>query len=127
MDDVIYEEFKGTGNMELHLNRKLSERRIFPAFDIERSGTRAEEKLLDAETLAKVYTLRRMIDAMGGGNEAHHAHHRAPEPHPRQLRIPGHADQTLARRPEDRTCSGAPGQFNPKPIRLPYAKLTIAC
>ena len=70
MDDVIYEEFKGTGNMELILNRKLSERRIFPAFDIERSGTRAEEKLLDAETLAKVYTLRRMIDAMGGGQEA---------------------------------------------------------
>lgn len=70
MDDVIYEEFKGTGNMELHLNRKLAERRIFPAFDIERSGTRAEEKLLDAETLAKVYTLRRMIDAMGGGQEA---------------------------------------------------------
>ena len=70
MDDVIYEEFKGTGNMELHLNRKLSERRIFPAFDIERSGTRAEEKLLDAETLARVYTLRRMIDAMGGGQEA---------------------------------------------------------
>ena len=70
MDDVIYEEFKGTGNMELHLNRKLSERRIFPAFDIERSGTRAEEKLLDPETLARVYTLRRMIDAMGGGSEA---------------------------------------------------------
>lgn len=70
MDDVIYEEFKGTGNMELHLMRKLAERRIFPAFDIERSGTRAEEKLLDAESLAKVYTLRRMIDAMGGGQEA---------------------------------------------------------
>jgi transcription termination factor Rho len=70
MDDVIYEEFKGTGNMELMLSRKLAERRIFPAFDIERSSTRAEEKLLDAETLAKVYTLRRMIDAMGGGHEA---------------------------------------------------------
>lgn len=70
MDDVIYEEFKGTGNMELHLSRKLAERRIFPAFDIERSGTRAEEKLLDTETLSKVYTLRRMIDAMGGGSEA---------------------------------------------------------
>ncbi len=70
MDDVIYEEFKGTGNMELHLSRRLAERRIFPAFDIERSGTRAEEKLLDPETLAKVYTLRRMIDAMGGGYEA---------------------------------------------------------
>ncbi len=70
MDDVIYEEFKGTGNMELHLNRRLAERRIFPAIDIERSGTRAEERLLDPETLAKVYTLRRMIDAMGGGQEA---------------------------------------------------------
>jgi len=70
MDDVIYEEFKGTGNMELHLSRKLAERRIFPAFDIERSGTRAEEKLMDAESLSKVYTLRRMIDAMGGGSEA---------------------------------------------------------
>lgn len=66
MDDVIYEEFKGTGNMELHLNRKLAERRIFPAFDIERSGTRREELLLDQETLRKVWTLRRMIAAIGG-------------------------------------------------------------
>ena len=70
MDDVIYEEFKGTGNMELHLNRRLAERRIFPAIDIERSCTRAEEKLLGTENLAKVYTLRRMIDAMGGGYDA---------------------------------------------------------
>ena len=69
MDDVIYEEFKGTGNMELHLNRKLAERRIFPAFDVERSGTRREELLIPAETLAKVWTLRRMLDAIGG-NEA---------------------------------------------------------
>jgi len=65
MDDVIYEEFKGTGNMELHLNRKLSERRIFPAFDIERSGTRREELLLPAEVLSKVWTLRRMMSAIG--------------------------------------------------------------
>ena len=70
MDDVIYEEFKGTGNMELHLNRRTSERRIFPAIDIERSGTRAEEKMLEPEVLAKVYTLRRMSDAMGGGNDS---------------------------------------------------------
>jgi transcription termination factor Rho len=66
MDDVIYEEFKGTGNMELHLNRKLSERRIFPAFDIERSGTRREELLLESEVLSKVWTLRYMISAIGG-------------------------------------------------------------
>jgi len=66
MDDVIYEEFKGTGNMELHLDRRLSERRIFPAFDIVRSGTRREELLLGAETLNRVWTLRRMIDTIGG-------------------------------------------------------------
>jgi transcription termination factor Rho len=65
MDDVIYEEFKGTGNMELHLNRKLAERRIFPAFDIERSGTRREELLLPPDVLAKVWTLRRMLSAIG--------------------------------------------------------------
>jgi len=66
MDDVIYEEFKATGNMELHLNRKLSERRIFPAFDIERSGTRREELLLPPDVLSKVWTLRYMLSAIGG-------------------------------------------------------------
>jgi transcription termination factor Rho len=70
MDDVIYEEFKGTGNMELHLNRKLAERRIFPAFEIERSGTRREELLLAPDTLAKIYTVRQMVQAMGGTNDA---------------------------------------------------------
>jgi transcription termination factor Rho len=60
MDDVIYEEFKGTGNMELHLSRKLQERRIFPAFDIEQSSTRREELLLGPDVLQRVYTLRRM-------------------------------------------------------------------
>jgi transcription termination factor Rho len=70
MDDVIYEEFKGTGNMELHLSRKLSERRFFPAIDIERSSTRREDLLLPPEDLSKVWTLRRMITAVGGGSEA---------------------------------------------------------
>ncbi len=64
MDDLIYEEFKGTGNMELHLSRKLQERRIFPALDVARSGTRREELLLDAETLRKVWLLRRMVAQM---------------------------------------------------------------
>jgi transcription termination factor Rho len=67
MDDMIYEEFKGTGNMELHLNRKLQERRIFPAFDIIRSGTRREELLLDKDTLRKVWLMRRMISQMMTG------------------------------------------------------------
>jgi len=61
MDDVIYEEFKGTGNMELLLSRRLQERRIFPAFDIERSSTRREELLMSADELARVYTMRRML------------------------------------------------------------------
>jgi transcription termination factor Rho len=61
MDDLIYEEFKGTGNMELHLDRRLSERRTFPAMDILRSGTRREELLLDQETLKQVWLLRRMV------------------------------------------------------------------
>jgi transcription termination factor Rho len=60
MDDGIYEEFKGTGNMELHLSRKLQERRIFPAFDIEQSSTRREELLLGPDILQRVFTLRRM-------------------------------------------------------------------
>jgi transcription termination factor Rho len=64
MDDVIYEEFKGTGNMELHLNRRLAERYIFPAFDIERSSTRREELLLDEETLEKVWIMRKMTSYM---------------------------------------------------------------
>ena len=61
MDDLIYEEFKGTGNMELHLNRRLAERRIYPAFDIDRSSTRREELLLDRDTLAKAWLMRRML------------------------------------------------------------------
>ena len=61
MDDLIYEEFKGTGNMELHLDRRLADRRIYPAIDIEHSGTRREELLLDPETLGKVWLLRRMV------------------------------------------------------------------
>ena len=65
MDDVIYEEFKGTGNMELHLVRKLAERRIYPAIDVQRSGTRREELILDPEVLRKVWTLRRMLDVLG--------------------------------------------------------------
>jgi transcription termination factor Rho len=60
MDDGIYEEFKGTGNMELTLSRKLQERRIFPAFDIDQSSTRREELLLGPDVLQRVYTLRRM-------------------------------------------------------------------
>ena len=64
MDDVIFEEFKGTGNMELHLDRKLTERRVFPSIDIDRSGTRKEELLMAPETLNKVWILRKMLNQM---------------------------------------------------------------
>jgi transcription termination factor Rho len=62
MDDLIYEEFKGTGNMELHLVRRLAEKRVFPAIDVTRSGTRQEELLYGKDVLQKIYTLRRMLE-----------------------------------------------------------------
>jgi transcription termination factor Rho len=71
MDDMIYEEFKGTGNMELHLSRRLQERRIFPAFDIERSGTRREELLIDEEALQNIWTMRQyFLDSQSSGYSA---------------------------------------------------------
>ena len=63
MDEVIFEEFKGTGNMELHLDREISDSRIFPAIDIKRSGTRKEELLLDADDLRKVWLMRRALSS----------------------------------------------------------------
>ena len=64
MDDVIFEEFKGTGNMELHLERRLVEKRIWPAIDVNRSGTRREELLMDADELRRVWILRRVLNDM---------------------------------------------------------------
>jgi transcription termination factor Rho len=65
MDDVIYEEFKGTGNMELFLDRRLAERRVYPSIDIQRSSTRREELLFDDQTLRQIWLMRRMIAAIG--------------------------------------------------------------
>ena len=64
MDEVIFEEFKGTGNMELMLDRRLTDRRIFPSIDINRSGTRKEELLLSREELARVWILRKLLNEM---------------------------------------------------------------
>ena len=64
MDDLVYEEFKGTGNMELHLDRRLAERRIYPSIDVVRSGTRHEELLLDKEVLNQSWRVRRMLEAL---------------------------------------------------------------
>lgn len=64
MDDVIFEEFKGTGNMEVHLDRKLSEKRIFPAIDINKSGTRREEKLLTPKELETIFAIRKAMSSM---------------------------------------------------------------
>ncbi len=68
MDDVIFEEFKGTGNMELHLDRKLSEKRVFPAIDINKSGTRKEELLLTEKELNSVFSIRRAMSNLGTGD-----------------------------------------------------------
>jgi transcription termination factor Rho len=64
MDDVIYEEFKGTGNMEIHLDRRISEKRVFPAIDINRSGTRREELLTEPDDLQKMWILRKLLHPM---------------------------------------------------------------
>ena len=64
MDDVIYEEFKGTGNMELHLDREISEKRIYPAININRSGTRREELLTEKDELQKMWILRKLLHPM---------------------------------------------------------------
>ena len=63
MDDVVFEEFKGTGNMELVLDRKLAERRIFPAIDINKSGTRRDDKLLTKEEMDAMYKIRRLVSS----------------------------------------------------------------
>ena len=64
MDDVIFEEFKGTGNLEIHLDRKLADRRVFPSIDIQKSGTRKEELLLEKDVLSKVWVLRKVLDPL---------------------------------------------------------------
>ncbi|MGO4700889.1 transcription termination factor Rho [Dyella sp. 2RAB6] len=64
MDEVIYEEFKGTGNMEVHLNRRISEKRVYPAIDINRSGTRREDLLIDPDMLSKIWILRKLLHPM---------------------------------------------------------------
>ena len=64
MDDVIYEEFKGTGNMEIHLDRKIAEKRIYPAIHINRSGTRREELLTKPDELQKMWILRKLLHSM---------------------------------------------------------------
>ncbi len=73
MDELIYEEFKGTGNMELHLDRKLAERRMFPAINIVPSGTRREELLLDPEALKQVWLLRRIVSMLNDDSPNHEA------------------------------------------------------
>ena len=64
MDEVIFEEFKGTGNMELHLDRRIADRRVFPAFDLVRSGTRKEELLVPKNNLNRIWILRRLLQEM---------------------------------------------------------------
>ena len=64
MDDVIFEEFKGTGNCEIHLDRKLVDKRVFPAIDINKSGTRKEELLMPADELHRVWVLRKVLNPL---------------------------------------------------------------
>ena len=98
MDEVIYEEFKGTGNMELHLDRRLADQRYFPAIDVVRSGTRREELLYDAETVPQIWLLRRMVTLASGGDQANMGDATKRRPgtpgaHPHQRRVPDQPDQ----------------------------------
>jgi len=68
MDEVIFEEFKGTGNMELVLDRKMADKRIYPAIDIKRSGTRKEDLLLKPEVLNRIWILRKLLNSMNPGD-----------------------------------------------------------
>ena len=95
MDEVIFEEFKGTGNMELRLDRQLAERRIYPAIDVEASSTRHEELLFDRDQLHQVWKLRRVLNALEGGQGPRAAHRQ--DPHDQEQRRVPHRDR--ARRP----------------------------
>ena len=103
MDEVIFEEFKGTGNMELRLDRKLAERRIYPAIDVDASSTRHEELLFERNQLQQVWKLRRVLSGLGRGRRRRR---------PRAAHRP-HEDVQVAttsswpRSPRHRPCSGA--------------------
>ena len=64
MDEVIFEEFKGTGNMEIHLDRKLTDKRVFPSIDVQKSGTRKEELLIAKEDLNRIWVLRKVLNPL---------------------------------------------------------------
>src|SRR5260221_3296863 len=64
MDDIIFEEFKGTGNMEIHLDRKLTDKRVFPSIDVQKSGTRKEELLIPKEDLNRIWVLRKVLQPL---------------------------------------------------------------
>ncbi len=92
MDEVIFEEFKGTGNMELALDRRLANRRIFPAIDVTASSTRRDDLLLEKELLQRIYILRNhLAEHEYGGNDELHAPAHAR--HPQQRKIPDHDEQ----------------------------------
>ena len=97
MDEVIFEEFKGTGNMELKLDRKLADKRIFPAVDVDASGTRKEEILLAPEELKIVWKLRRVLHALDSQQAIELLHQQA-EGDQEQLRVPA-AGRRRPRRP----------------------------
>ena len=97
MDELIFQEFKGTGNMELVLDRKLADRRVWPAIDIEQSGTRREEKLLPPQTLHAATMLRRTLSSDAPRRRDGAAHHEA-----QQVQVERRVHQPDPRRPRDR-------------------------
>ncbi len=117
MDEVIFEEFKGTGNSELILDRKVSDKRTFPAIDISRSGTRKEELITDPQLLKKMYVLRRILNPMGTDGRDRLPARQAPQ-HQEQLGVL-RFHEYLSRRPN--------GQEAPRAKRGAFFMLRRCC
>ena len=94
MDEVIFEEFKGTGNMEIILDRKLVDKRVFPAIDIQRSGTRKEELLIPKDDLQRIWVLRKVLNPLIA-RRSHGTAHQPPRESPQQRRVPAEHESAL--------------------------------
>ena len=117
MDEVIFEEFKGTGNMELRLDRRVADRRIYPAIDVEQSSTRHEELLFDRSDLQQAWKLRRVLNALEGGGRPRAAHRQAAE-HQDQQGVP-HRDRQGPRHGRLRTSAVDPVEWSNHEDRHP--------
>ena len=125
MDDVIFEEFKGTGNAEVVLDRKLTDKRIFPSIDINRSGTRKEELLVPEQELNRAWILRKVLSALSSGR-GHGAAAGAAQQDQDEQGVPGeHVERRLGSRPPGSPARQSSIVLSPRPART--VTRTLAC